>query len=176
MAAALTACDVDGSQIKAARENGSGPGKADDPAKKPQPPPAKLVEKTKALQFQKPTLEAADFLNTMELDLTTADRALFNFSHAADADGTFFFSLAQTRLHLQACSKPEDRSYKLRIFWSQVEGTKRTVLKEFTPSIDSFDFKAGGNYLLSYVLMDLKEFADCKAATLNFAAFLKNYK
>lgn len=176
MISALTACSANSSQSKTARDMGGQPGKGNEPTQKPEPTPAKIIEKFKALQFQKPTQDEAEFLNTMELDLTKVDRALFSFSYAPDEDGTFYFSLAQARLHLQTCTKPVNRSYKMRIFWQQVQGSGRVVLKEFSPNIDSFDFKAGGQYLLSYMLMDLKEFSDCQAATLKFAAFLKSYK
>jgi hypothetical protein len=174
MVSILMGCNINSSQSKSARANGYSPG--DHSPQKPDPTPAKIVEKIKALQFQRPTQEETEFLNIMDLDLTAGDRALFSFSYAPDKDGTFYFSLAQTRLHLQGCTKSGNRKYKLRIFWQQVQAEKRVVLKEFKPNIDSFAFKAGGQYLLSYALMDLKEFSDCQVATLKFASFLQDYK
>jgi hypothetical protein len=173
LVAALTACDIDGNPAKVARDNGGSDG--GDPSKKPDPIPAKVVEKIQALYLQEPTHVEADFLNVMDLDLTTGDRALFSFSYAPGEDGILYFTFAQARLHLHECTKSPDRSYQLRIFWRQAQGNKYVILKEFSPNIDSFEFKAGGQYRLSYALMDLKEFSDCKSATLKFASFLKNY-
>ncbi|HEY8271394.1 MAG TPA: hypothetical protein VIG33_10945 [Pseudobdellovibrionaceae bacterium] len=176
MTFALTACSGNNGQSKSARDTGFNPDNGDDSTHKPDPATGKIVEKFKALQFQKPTQEEAEFLNSMELDLTAGDRAFFSFSYAPDEEGTFYFSLAQARLHLQGCKKAPDRSYKMRIFWQQIQGKKRVIVKEFSPNIESFDFRAGNKYILSYALMDLKEFSDCQSATLKFASFLKNYK
>ena len=178
MVAGLTACSINTQPTKAARDNGGGIGKASDPTTKPDPitTPAKVNEKMKVLQLQKPTQIEDEFLNVMDLDVTGAERALFSFSYAPDDSGTLFFTLAQARLHLQGCTKAPDRTYSARIFWQQVVGDKRVIVKEFTPNVDTFDFKKGQSYILSYALMDLKEFSDCKSATLKFASFLKNYK
>ncbi|MGZ3796707.1 MAG: hypothetical protein ACXWRE_07305 [Pseudobdellovibrionaceae bacterium] len=171
MISTLMACGV-GNPSKTARDWGDRAGGGDNSRK---PDEGKTVEKIKALQFQKPTQEEAEFLNIMDLDLTTGERAFFSFSYAPEDNGTFFFSLAQARLHLLGCSKTPDRKYKMQILWQQVQPKGRVIVKQFSPNIDSFDFKAGGKYILSYVLTDLKEFSDCHGATLKFASFLKNY-
>lgn len=158
-----------------ARENDGAPdsGKEDG---KHESPKGIVIEKFRALQLQPPTLDEADFLNTMEMefDVTKHDRAYFTFSHTPDENGSLYFLLAQTRLHFQSCKKTDEREVTVRIFWQEVQGNKRVLVKEFSPNITEFEFKKGKKYYLTYALMDLKQLADCKAAKLSFATFPKN--
>jgi len=175
--AAMTACHPGGAALSS-RDGGAGPGKTAPPpvVQKPDPTSGKIIEKIVALQLQKPTTNESEFLNNMELDFGDAEKALFSFSYAPDADGLLYFSLQQSRLHLNGCTKTSDHKYKMNIFWQENLGTKREVLEVFTPSITGFHFKSGHKYILSYTLLDLKnDLPDCKSATLNFAAFLQNY-
>lgn len=155
-----------------ARENGD----ATDPDKGSNSPKPDINEKIRVLEFQSPTTDEADFLNSMELDVTEYDQAYFTFSHAPDENNSFYFTLAQTRLHLKSCTKSEDRKLTVRIVWQEVQNNKRVIIKEFSPNITEFEFKKGRKYYLTYALTNLKELADCKSAKLTFASFLKNYK
>lgn len=144
--------------------------------KKPAPNPDKIIEKIKALQFQAPPLDDTEFLNVMQLDLTEKEKeqANFTFSLSADEDGIFYFSTDWARFLLQECTKDVKREYKATVTWHEVQkGGRRELLKIFKPRIDSFSFRKGHQYYFTYTLLDLKEFADCKAATLKFAAYYK---
>lgn len=172
----LSACHS-GSQPMTARDNPDAPTGGKGPNQgKPDPNQGKLLEKVKALQLQRPTLNEADFLNLMDLDFNGEDRALFSFSYAPEENGSLFFSRDQVRLYLKDCTKSTEREAKIQVYWQEVQGDKRRIVGVFKDSIHEFEFTSGNKYILSYVLMDLKEFADCKSATLKFAAFLKNYK
>lgn len=173
----LAACNQ-GTNPMVARKTPQDPnGKTGDENKKPEPLPGKLAEKFKALQLQRPTLNESEYLNAMELEFGDADRALFSFSYAPDEDGSLFFTLAQVRLHLSGCTKDEKRTAKIGVFWQEVQKNQRKVLDSLVGNVQEFQFRSGRQYLLSYVLMDLKkEFADCKSANLKFASFLKNYR
>lgn len=167
----LVACD--NNTMKEARENGGGKG-PDKPVTKPTP--GKIVEDFATLKFQRPTQDVNEFLNVMNLPVSEGDRAYFSFSYAPGEDGTFYFTLDQVRLYPKDCSNPVDRSYKMEVHWQRIQGNERVKVKQFNPNIDDFDFQRGNKYILTYALMDLKEFADCKSVTLKFASFLKNYK
>lgn len=136
----------------------------------------KINEKLIALILQVPTTVESEFLNVMDLDLTNAEKALFSFSYAPEKNGVLYFSLAQSRLHIQGCANNEERDFDANVFWYEVTGNKRVFLKKLDHDITAFQFSGGKRYILSYALLDLKkDFSDCKAANLKFAAFLQDY-
>lgn len=169
--ASLSACDS--SKSKMARDNGADE-KPDTPS--PKPSPAKIVEGTQDLLFQRPTQEESEFKNIMNLAVAEGERAYFSFKYAPDEDGTFYFTLDQVRLFPKDCTSTADRRYTMEVYWQRIQGNQRVVLKKFSPNIDDFDYQRGNKYVLTYALMDLKQFADCKSVTLKFATFQKNYK
>jgi len=171
---ALGACT--NNSEKEARPNGGpqGPGNPN----KPTPPVVKVIEKFRdaPLLFQKPTLTESEFLNVLDLEFGDAQRAYFSFKYAPDEDGTFYFTLAQVRLHLQECKTPgADPKYKMAVYWQHVQDGKRVIEKEFSPSIEDYSFKKGQQYILTFSILDLKDVADCKGAVLKFATFKKNF-
>lgn len=162
------------SNFKEARDNGGG--KKTDPKPVVKPSPGKIVEDFATLKFQRPNPDVNDYLNVMNLPVSEGDRAYFSFSYAPGDDGTFYFTLDQVRLFPKDCTKAADRSYKMEVYWQRIQGNQRVLVKQFNPNIDDFDFQRGNKYILTYALVDLKDFADCKSVTLKFASFLKNYK
>lgn len=171
----LAACDKP-PQAMAGRKIPLPADQGDGSQQKPDPKSGKYIEKIQALQVQYPTQDEKEFLNSMELPFNGEEKALYSFSYAPDTNGSLYFSMAHTRLLLHSCSKPVERTVKVRVYWQEVKNDKRQVLDTFKGSIHEFLFSGGKRYILSYVLMDLKEFSDCKSATLKFASFLKNYK
>jgi len=176
----LSACNTNISP-KAARDHGNNPGKKTDPGKKPDPidknpVEGKDIEKTAALQTQKPTQDEASFLNIMTIEFNGEGRAFFTFAYAPSDDGSLFFALDQARIHMNGCTKPQDRTVDFAVYWYVMKDTKRVLDSIFEPSITEFYFVEKKKYLLSYVLTDLKQFADCKSVTLKFASFRKDYK
>ncbi|MBS1972389.1 MAG: hypothetical protein JSU04_18940 [Bdellovibrionales bacterium] len=171
--ASLSGCD--NGKSKAARDNGSGGQQSNNP-NSPKPSPAKIVEGTRDLIFQRPTQDESEFMNIMNLGVSEGERAYFSFKYAPDEDGTFYFTLEQVRLYPKDCKNTGDHKYTMEIYWQRVQGNQRVVLKKFSPNIDDFDYQRGNKYILTYALMDLKQFADCQSVTLKFATFQKNYK
>jgi hypothetical protein len=177
----LSACNTNISP-KAGRDLGGNPAKQEDPAKKPDPADTAIpvvgkdLEKTAALQTQKPTSLEAEFMNIMTLEFKGEERAFFTFAYAPADEGSLYFSLDQARMHMNGCTKPEDRTADFAIYWYEVKGGKRVLVSVFEPNITEFYFMPKRKFLLSYVLTDLKQFADCKSVTLKFASFRKDYK
>ncbi len=171
LASLVSACNV--GKGRYARGNGADE-KPNNPS--PKPLPAKVVEGMQDLIFQRPTHEESEFKNIMNLGVSEGERAYFSFKYAPDEDGTFYFTLDQVRLTLKGCKNSENRSYQMGVYWQLIQGDQRVVLKKFSPNIDDFDYDRGNKYILTYALMDLKEFADCQSVTLKFASFQKNYK
>lgn len=169
--AALGACS--GAQNKTARDGGGHTG--NNAPTESKPVTGKVIEKIQNLQFQKPTHDESQYLNVMNIDFTGGDRAYYTFLYAPGDDGTFYFTLDQARLLLQDCTKDVSRSYTMEVYWQRAQGGQRVLVKRFNPSIDDFQFQRGNTYYLTYALMDLKQFSDCKSATLKFATFMKNY-
>lgn len=173
--ASLSGCD--NGKSKAARDNGAGDQQHGNNPNSPKPSPVKIVEGTQDLIFQRPTQDESEFKNIMNLAVTEGERAYFSFKYAPDEDGTFYFTLDQVRLFPKDCKNTStDRRYKMEVYWQRIQGNQRVVVKKFSPNIDDFDYQRGNKYVLTYALMDLKEFADCKSVTLKFASFQKNYK
>ncbi|WP_413290555.1 hypothetical protein [Bdellovibrio sp. HCB337] len=170
----LTACN-NGEKPMTARTGTNGQ-KPDNGSQKPDPTPAKLVEKVAALQLQKPTQVESEFLNVMDIEFGDADRAVYSFKYAPGDNGSLFFSLAQVRLLLKECTKDANRTVTARIFWQEVKQGKRSIIDVLKDSVEEFEYRAQDEYILSYVLMDLKkELSDCKSATLKFASFPKKF-
>lgn len=165
-----------GEKSVSGRSNSGAP-KNDGTNTKPDPLPGKIVEKVQALQLQYPTMTESEFLNNMEIEFGDADRAVYSFKYAPDDNGSLFFTLAQVRFNLIGCTQDVNRSATIKVFWQEIEKGQRKIVSSLKGSIQEFEFRGGYEYMLSYVLMDLKkDFADCKSANLKFAAFAKNYK
>jgi hypothetical protein len=168
----LSGCDT-GHESLEGRQSGGGPDDGKQGDEKPKPV---IVEALRPLLLQKPTLSEEHFLNVMQLKFGEADQAAFTFTFAPLRDGSLYFTNIQSRLHLEGCTKDAERVATFNVVWQEDLGTSRKRLKDFGADITEYLYEKGKKYMLTYALVNLKgELADCKSATLKFAAFDRNY-
>ncbi|MBC7371220.1 MAG: hypothetical protein H7326_06630 [Bdellovibrionaceae bacterium] len=138
---------------------------------KPDPDGLDKEEDFKTLSLQDSTGDVEKYENVMNLDLTKHAQAWFSFTFSPKTDGFLFFNIKNLKLTLK-CTGEGSKIFSRRVFWQEYSSSTRRVISEMVQSKASFEFEAGKNYVLSYVLTDVrKDFPKCQNATVRMAIF-----